>query len=318
MDTAWARALRRLLPPGAPLPDEDHLDYSFSIDLPDAPAARGPPSPSAAVPPPLPVPVPRHRRRISRLLFRTAPSPPPRCASPSPPSSPDAAPTPTSLSLPTSPPRAPESPSPPPLPQLHPPAPAHGSGGGGRRPACARCGKGGRIAVAMGILGDQRQEECLACGARYCAVCVLRAMGSMPEGRKCVTCIGAPVVDPRRRARLGRGSRLLARVLAPEELRQVMRAERGCAANQVRPDEVVVNGRGLSQGELDLLLGCALPPDRLVPGWYWYDKDSGLWGKVQHLRTSSCKLVPLGPFCCKFGNLGLKFMLYNVTTATHG
>ncbi|RLN39939.1 extra-large guanine nucleotide-binding protein 3-like isoform X1 [Panicum miliaceum] len=277
MDTAWARALRRLLPPGAPLPDEDHLDYSFSVDLPDAPAARGPPSASAAVPCPLPVPLPRHRRRISRLLFRTAPAPPPRCASPSPPSSPDAAPTPTSLSLSTSPPRAPESPSPPPLPQLHPPAPAHG--GGGRRRACARCGKGGRIAVAMGILGDQRQEECLACGARYCAGCVLRAMGSMPEGRKCVTCIGAPVVDPRRRARLGRGSRLLARVLAPEERRQVMRAERGCAANQVRPDEVVVNGRGLSQGELDLLLGCAVPPDRLVPGQYWYDKDSGLWGK---------------------------------------
>ncbi|CAN6299887.1 unnamed protein product [Urochloa humidicola] len=131
----------------------------------------------------------------------------------------------------------------------------------------------------MGILGDQRQEECLACGARYCAGCVLRAMGSMPEGRKCVACMGAPVVDPRRRARLGKGSRLLSRVLAPGELRQVLRTERGCAANQVRPYEVVVNGRGLSQGELDLLLGCALPPDRLVPGRYWYDKDSGLWGK---------------------------------------
>lgn len=136
--------------------------------------------------------------------------------------------------------------------------------------------------MAMGVLGDQRQEECLACGARYCARCVLRAMGSMPEGRKCVSCIGAPVADLRRRARLGKGSRLLARVLAPAELRQVMRAERGCAANQVPPDDVVVNGRGLSQGELDLLLGCALPPDRLAPGRYWYDKDSGLWGKVPH------------------------------------
>ncbi|CAN6294024.1 unnamed protein product [Urochloa humidicola] len=281
-DTAWARALRRLLPPGAPLPDEDHLDYSFSVDLPvpdaPAPAARSPPSPSAAVPRPLL----RHRRRISRLLFRAAPAPapPPRRASPSPPSSPDTAPTPTSLSLSTSPPRVPDSPSPPPLTQLQPPAPADAAAAaGGRRRACVRCGKGGRIAVAMGILGDQRQEECLACGARYCAGCVLRAMGSMPEGRKCVACIGAPVADPRRRSRLGKGSRLLARVLAPGELRQVMRAERGCAANQVRPYEVVVNGRRLSQGELDLLLGCALPPDRLMPGRYWYDKDSGLWGK---------------------------------------
>ncbi|CAL4932680.1 unnamed protein product [Urochloa decumbens] len=278
-ETAWARALRRLLPPGAPLPDEDHLDYSFSVDLPDAPApaARAPPSPSAAVPRPLPLQ--RHRRRISRFLFRAAPGPPPRRASPSPPSSPDTAPTPTSLSLSASPLRAPKSPSPPPpLPQLEPPSPAHAAAGGRRR-ACARCGKGGRIAVAMGILGDQRQEECLACGARYCAGCVLRAMGSMPEGRKCVACIGAPVADPRRRARLGKGSRLLARVLAPAELRQVMRAERGCAANQVRPHEVVVNGRRLLQGELDLLLGCAVPPDRLAPGRYWYDKDSGLWGK---------------------------------------
>lgn len=129
----------------------------------------------------------------------------------------------------------------------------------------------------MGILGER--EECLACGARYCAGCVLRAMGSMPEGRKCVGCIGQPVADARRRASLGRGSRLLARLLAPAEVRQVMRTERGCAANQVLPDEIVVNGRGLSQGELDLLLGCAVPPERLAPGRYWYDKDSGLWGK---------------------------------------
>lgn len=136
--------------------------------------------------------------------------------------------------------------------------------------------------MGLGILGDRRQEECLVCSARYCAGCVLRSMGSMPEGRKCVGCIGAPVSDPRHRARLGKGSRLLARVLSPEELRLVMRAERGCAANQVRPDEVVINGRGLSQGELDLLLGCPVPPDRLAPGRYWYDKDSGLWGKVRH------------------------------------
>ncbi|EAY77532.1 hypothetical protein OsI_32571 [Oryza sativa Indica Group] len=58
-----------------------------------------------------------------------------------------------------------------------------------------------------------------------------------------------------------------------------MRGERGCAANQVRPGEILVNGRGLSQGELDLLLGCAVPPERLAAGRYWYDKDSGLWGK---------------------------------------
>ncbi|KAL6641580.1 hypothetical protein ACP70R_019761 [Stipagrostis hirtigluma subsp. patula] len=273
-ETAWARALRKLLPAGAPLPDEDHLDYSFSVDV---PVVRGPPAspPSAAAQPP--PPLQRHRRRISRLL-RLAPPPPPR-APPSPPSSPDCAstPTPTATSFASSsPPHAPASPPPPPPAptQLPPAAPSQSVV---RRRACARCGKGGRIGVGMGILGDR--EECLACGARYCAGCVLRAMGSMPEGRKCVGCIGAPVPDPRRRARMGKRSRMLARLLAPAEVRQVMRAERGCAANQVRPDEVVVNGRGLSQGELDLLLGCALPPARLAPGRYWYDKDSGLWGK---------------------------------------
>ncbi|KAF0929161.1 hypothetical protein E2562_016400 [Oryza meyeriana var. granulata] len=270
-ETAWARALRKLLPAGAPLPDEEQLDYSFSVDLADSAGERPLPRSSADGPPLLPLA--RHRRRISRLLRpspprrRHPPPPPPPERAPSPPSSSDANTSPAS-----SPPRCSSS-SPPPPPLLPPPA-AASNPGGKRRGACARCGKGG---IGMGILRER--EECLACGARYCAGCVLRAMGSMPEGRKCVGCIGRPVPETRRRARLGKGSRLLARLLAPAEVRQVMRAERGCAANQVRPGEILVNGRGLSQGELDLLLGCALPPERLAAGRYWYDKDSGLWGK---------------------------------------
>ncbi|XP_006661610.3 extra-large guanine nucleotide-binding protein 3-like [Oryza brachyantha] len=264
-ETAWARALRKLLPAGAPLPDEEQLDYSFSVDLAGSEAERPLPRASADGPPLLPLA--RHRRRISRLLRPSPPRrrhPPPRRESSPPSSSPEAA------SPASSPPRcSSSSPPPPPPPPVAAPNP-----GSKRRGACARCGKGG---IGMGILGER--EECLACGARYCAGCVLRAMGSMPEGRKCVGCIGQPVADARRRARLGKGSRLLARLLAPAEVRQVMRAERGCAANQVWPGEILVNGRGLSQGELDLLLGCAVPPERLAAGRYWYDKDSGLWGK---------------------------------------
>ena len=259
-ETAWSRALRKLLPAGAPVPDEDHLDYSLSIALPpDAPSwrPRTPTSRSSDAVPPL-SPFARHRRCISRIL---RPDPPPLRA-PSPPSSPDT--TSPSCSTPRNP------PSPPAQAQPLSPQPLAAdlqvaSAPGGKRRACARCSKGG---IGTGIL--EVREECLACGARYCAGCVLPDMGSMPEGRKCV---GHPVTVARRRASLGHGSRLLARLLAP--------AERGCASNHVRPDEVVVNGRGLSQGDLDLLLRCAVPPERLMPGKYWYDKDSGLWGKVR-------------------------------------
>ncbi|KAG2630437.1 hypothetical protein PVAP13_3KG527300 [Panicum virgatum] len=103
-------------------------------------------------------------------------------------------------------------------------SPAHWRGGRSR--GCFRCGKGG------GFWGRDK-ESCLACGARYCAGCLLRAMGSMPEGRKCLDC-------------------------------------------------VYVNGSRLSPEELVVLQGCPCPPSRLRPGFYWYDKVSGFWGKEGH------------------------------------
>lgn len=265
-ESAWSRALRKLLPAGAPVPDEDHLDYSFSVALPADAPSWGPRTPtsrfSAAVPPLSPFA--RHRRCIARIL---RPDPPPLRA-PSPPSSPDTT-SPVSSTPTPSPPAQDQPLSPQPL------APV-ASDPEGKRRACARCSKGG---IGIGIL--EVREECLPSGARHCAGCVLRDMGSMPEGRKCA---GQPATVARRWARLGNGSRLLARLLAP--------AERGGASNQVRPDEVVVNGRGLSQGDLDLLLGCAVPPERLMPGKYWYDKDSGLWGKVIILvRNVTCSFL---------------------------
>ncbi|KAK6143505.1 hypothetical protein DH2020_023853 [Rehmannia glutinosa] len=140
----------------------------------------------------------------------------------------------------------------------------------GKKGLCNRCNKTNRFG---------EKEFCIVCSAKYCKKCVLRAMGSMPEGRKCIPCIGYRI-DESKRGLLGKCSRMLRKMLADDAVKQIMSSEISCEVNQLPPHLICVNDKPLSIEELVLLQSCSNPPKKLRPGKYWYDKVSGFWGKA--------------------------------------
>ncbi|KAL9324819.1 hypothetical protein ACSQ67_005464 [Phaseolus vulgaris] len=140
----------------------------------------------------------------------------------------------------------------------------------GKKGSCYKCLKGNRFTP---------KEVCIVCNAKYCRSCVVRAMGSMPQGRKCVTCIGYRIDESKRR-KLGKSSWMMKQLLSEFIVAQVMDNEKSCEENQIPPELVFVNSQPLNREQLLLLLNCRNPPKQLKPGSYWYDKASGLWGKL--------------------------------------
>ncbi|KAE9447222.1 hypothetical protein C3L33_20874, partial [Rhododendron williamsianum] len=107
-----------------------------------------------------------------------------------------------------------------------------------------------RASVKKGLCNRCNQRKqftkkvvCIVCGAQYCGNCVVRAMGSMPEGRKCIPCIGLPI-DESKRGSLGKSSWMLRQLLSDSEVKVVMRFEISCKANQLPPRLIHVNVSG--------------------------------------------------------------------------
>ncbi|KAI6694941.1 hypothetical protein NL676_022651 [Syzygium grande] len=145
----------------------------------------------------------------------------------------------------------------------------HRAENNGKKGSCYRCFKGNRFT---------EKDVCIVCYAKYCQKCVLRAMGSMPEGRKCVTCLGCRI-DEMKPSDLGKCSRIVKWLLPESEIKQIMSSEVSCPANQIPPNLVYVNGEAPGDKELLRLRGCPNPPKKPWPGYYWYDKVAGFWGK---------------------------------------
>lgn len=141
----------------------------------------------------------------------------------------------------------------------------------GKKGTCYRCHKGNRFTGKV---------ICISCDAKYCRHCVIRAMGSMPEGRKCITCIGFQIDESKRRT-LGKSYRMLKHLMCEPQVKQIIYAEKISEANQIPPECFCVNGEPLDRKQMILLLSCSNPPRKLKPGFYWYDKAIGLWGKVK-------------------------------------
>ncbi|KAF0921713.1 hypothetical protein E2562_016987 [Oryza meyeriana var. granulata] len=213
-----AHALHKLRTVSVPLPDEEPLDYSFSIDLAE-PVVEQSLAHSSTDGPPLLL-LAQHCRVISRLLY------------PSSPSSLDA----TSLD------------QHPWCSFLTPPS----SSAAGFESQKQAVGVRKVLQSGIGMAIQREREECLACGRAI--LHMVRALDDRVYAKRPQVCrLHQLACGGRTTARTVReGVVASSRLLALVEVRQVMLAKRGCGANEVRLDEILVNVRGLSQGELDL------------------------------------------------------------------
>ncbi|KAL0415585.1 UNVERIFIED_CONTAM: Extra-large guanine nucleotide-binding protein 3 [Sesamum latifolium] len=212
--SSWEELLRKMLPEGAPLPDEDQLDYSISVDF---------IGPSPFFTPPVNPVIPRAR---FTTFPKEAPSLTPRntawlksCSSSDTTNSENKRLSASSVASDDA------------TYEISNNGDAEAAGDHCDRDNSSGSLEGGREmkrGVCSLSTGDKRRE--------YCRKCVLKAMGSMPEGRKCVGCIGT-AINEANRDRLGKGSRLLARLCSRLELKNIMKVERECKANQVRAEQ---------------------------------------------------------------------------------
>ncbi|KAL0430321.1 UNVERIFIED_CONTAM: Extra-large guanine nucleotide-binding protein 1 [Sesamum radiatum] len=63
------------------------------------------------------------------------------------------------------------------------------------------------------------------------------------------------------------------------EVANVLNAEKSHQVKQLAPEDIFVNGKALTSRELVLLQSCQYLPKKLTRGNYWYDRNSGFWGK---------------------------------------
>lgn len=74
----------------------------------------------------------------------------------------------------------------------------------------------------------------------------------------------------------------------------------------LRPTEIYVNNKRLDRWELIALQSCPNPPRELKHGrYYWYDKLTGFWGKVNMIKRL---IIFCGYSLCEL-SVGLYFML---------
>ncbi|CAA0831779.1 Extra-large guanine nucleotide-binding protein 3 [Striga hermonthica] len=265
---SWEELLRRLLPDGAPLPDEDELDYSISFDyVGPSPYYKKPPISNPAIP---------------KARFTAFPKQPPSLTPKNPSwlKSRSGSVTATSDieqfsmrsidfdcacdggdSEPTVGDHSDQDDFTPPEIEVR---CSSNSNSLNANRKCNRCGKGG-----IGLLLRGRREACIVCGAEYCKKCLFKAMGTMPEGRKCVGCIGYPI-DEGKRGTLGKGSR------EGEKPDRIISSELGVggklqtgASNGIT--RVYVNGREITNTELKVLKFAKVQCTRDTHFWLYED-----------------------------------------------